>query len=244
MLKNNKLVDLFVRGKEVVVADSDKEVRVWLQKLNSTEHEAIVRHANSARAKMLAAKNDPESDFYQSIRNDILELDKDQVVDIVIQNEVNEKVAVVESEISEREEWVKDNYLQGLRDSWEAGLQERFHTEHDEESTAVFNELKRFAEQVAKEVEAERMSLATDNLERSLEALVDEAVKIRLTQQANMEWLKAYRKGEIVYATRDGNDHKHKLLDWNSVDDLQEEVYDRLIAEYATLRIDPIEGKG
>lgn len=246
MLKNNKLLDLFVRGKEVTIKDPEtgQEVDVWLQKLNPTQHETVVRRANAARAKFLSIKNDPDSDEYQSLYGEVLDMEKDEMIDIIIAEEIANKVNSVESMISEKDEWNKDNYLQGLRDAWqEEGLADKYFREDDEEAGKVFAELKRFAEQVAKEVEAERANLVADHLERSLDAVVNEAMESKIASNANLEWLKAFRKGQLVYAVRDIKDHSNCLLDWQSVDELQEDSFNVLSNEYRNLTVEPIEGK-
>lgn len=245
MIKNNKLIDLFVRGQELKIVDPEREVEVdvWLQKLNPTQHEAIVRRANAARAKMLAMKNDPDSDEYQSTYGEVLDMEKEDMINLIIAEEMGNKINAIESEISERDEWANDNYLQGLRDAWQEELSDKYFRDKDEEAAKVYEELKRFTEQVAKEAEAERQSLIADHLERNLEAVARDATKAKIDAMANIEWLKVFRKGQLVYGVRDAKNHSEQLLDWQAVDLLQEEVFNQLSEGYRMLSVDPIEGK-
>lgn len=249
MIKNRRLSDLYVKGKTITIGDDDDTVTVWMQKLNSSEHEAIIRKANAARAKLLAGSKDEESEEYQALCGEVMELEKDEMIDILIANELANKAQAIESEISEKEEWSKDNYVQGLRDAWLGGLSEEFHKERTEESVKVFEELKRFTDQVNAELDAARLDLQAAHLERNLDSIYKEAVEQRIVSAGNMEWLKTYRKGEVVYSVRDPEDHKIRLLDWNSdgghdcIDDLQEEVLNRLMSEYRDMSVEPVEGK-
>lgn len=243
MIKNRKLTDLFVRGKEITVDDNDGEIKIWMQKLNASEHESIIRHANAARAKALAMKNDTEGVEYQALSADVLELNKEDMIDLIIGAELMSKATAVESEISEKDEWLENNYLQGLRDAWEDGLSEEFHVEETPESIRVYEELLRFTEQVGVRLTQEKENMVADQLERTLDAVFKDAMEQKILSTANIEWLKAYRKGELVYSCREPENHKERMLDWNSIEEIQEDLFEILVTEYRNLSMDVVEGK-
>jgi hypothetical protein len=246
MIKNNTLLELFVTGKEVTISDGDKEATVWVQKINPNEHESLTRKANAARAKMLTMAKDEESDYYQQIVSDVYDMDKDAMASLVANSEImdNRTVQAVESELSEKPEWKDEDYLQGLRDAWVSGLNVTWLEDpEDEEANRVYEELKRFTEQIAKEVEQRRKDLETEQLNRDIAKLEKAAIDCKIKEEANIEWLKVFRKGQLVYGVRDNKNRRERILDWNNIDEIQGDTYDILSEAMRSMNVDPIEGK-
>jgi hypothetical protein len=247
--KKRRLEDLYVRGRELALDDeSGDPVQVWLQKINPLDHEKAIRKAGAAKARVMLATRDPNSEEWQEAYVDTLELgSRNALVEYLISEAVVRFRDSKESELAFEEEWKKEGYLQGLHDAWagEPALKDVYdENPEDEEARRVFLELKRFADQVEEATDAETENLRRDYEERSEEDLREEALKRFLELRAGLAWLREYRRNEIFFATRELDDHrKYYFATREQVDELAPEVFGKLIEGYQDLTVDPSEGK-
>lgn len=252
MPKARRLADLYVVGKMVAIDDGQGDpVEVWLQKLNPIDQEKAMRGANAARARFLAIRKDTDSDEYNSLYSQVYDVgDVDQLVEYLIAPELGKLAIARESELAEEDEWANDNYLQGLRDAWEGndetpGLMEVYHRNpEDKEAAAVYAGLKKFMEQVEKSLEGERKALKKEYANRDIERLREDVLVQLIDVQADIEWMKEFRKAEVWLAVREPNDPKKRYFSTREeVDELSLEVQTRLMEAYRSLSVDVVEGK-
>lgn len=248
-VKKRKLADLYVVGKELSLGDGDGDsVDVWVQKLTPLQHEKALRRANGVRAGVLSLKDKPKDDLdrlgYQH-EFDQVTTTRDDMVEYLLSDKLASLYQVEEARLAAEDEWAKDNYLQGLTDLWEDQAKEAYALDqNDPEAKRVFEELKKFADQVEDSVQSHRMSLVRDYEDWSDERLREEVLGKVIEAAADMQWLAEYRKCEIWFSIREPDDH-NKLYFENreDVDDLALETFQALAQAYAELKVDITEGK-
>jgi hypothetical protein len=245
-----RLEDLYIRGRQVTVDDGTGDpVDVWIQKLNPLEHEKAIRKAGAAKARVLMAMRDHDSEEYQEAYSDVLDLGpKASLVEYLVADESAKVKEAKEAELSFADEWKKDNYLQGLRDAWEDAddpLKDRYaRNPEDEEAHRVFLELKRFADQVEAEVAPELERLKRDWADVSDEEAQDKTLERFVELRSGMAWLREFRRMEVFYSTRDPEDHrKYYFASRDQVDGLANEVFFQLSTACQELMVEPAEGK-
>lgn len=248
---SRSILDLWVTGKEVTLDDGQGEsVTVWLQKLVPAEQERAGKRANAARSTYMAFLSKPdESIEYQALSAEVMSLgdDRDLLLDLVLSEEFARKELAIADEIAEEERWSKDNYLEGLKESWEDGLKAVWAAgpEHEEYEQAehVLAEIMRYNDEVTELVNEHERETKRDYEGKSIEWLQKEALKSKIKETANLEWMKVFRKAEISTAVRDVDDHNKQLLKFEDVDRFSAEALRKLMTEYRSMTADPLEGK-
>lgn len=246
MTKRRRLTDLYVTGRELTIDDGQGGETVWLQKLNDLDHETALRKAGAARAVVMTHRNEPESDDYKSAYSDMAELDnRDFLIDLVTREENVKRLASAEAELAAEDEWSEDGYLQGLHDSWNGGLKDRYATDpEDPEAKRVFGELKRFSDAVTSAVDEQIDALKAAWADRPDSELFHEATLVFLAQRATNAFLREFERCELWLATRKADKHTdYYFASREEIDQLQPQVYDALRAAYTELIVDPTEGK-
>lgn len=252
-VKTRRLSDLYRRGVEVTVADDegDDPVRVWLQKLNPVENESAIRAANAYRARVLMKKRQPDSEEFLATMNEVIDYSPEDLVQYLAVYKVATEAEALEAEYAEEKDWTKDDYLQGLRDSWEeGGLKERYFAQDkendilDPEAQTCFDEIERFTTGVDARLEQERTALAKDYEQRSHEELQEMVMDQIFRMQADLQWMMEYHKMELYLGVRNPENHKERYFEARAeVDELEAEVVGRLVEEYQTLTVGVTEGK-
>lgn len=255
--KRRKLQDLYITGREFAYSDgtSDEEpIVVWMQKLNSIETETCTRRANAARSRVSRAVADHESEDWQNAYDDVSDLERDTLIDLVIVDEVGRRLQVAQAEIAAEEEWSKDDYLQGLNDAW-FGLDgtpdlKYVYEVGDEddprypEAKRVFEELKRFEGKVNSRLEAEREAIRKDHASSDLNWLREQAVVHNLSLRGTAAWLTEYRRSQLYFGVREVEDHKQRYFeDRDEVDQLHPTLLELMEKHYSDLVVDAAEGK-
>lgn len=259
MPKTRTLKDLYVVGEEFTLDDGAGGVTVWLQKLNPVDHETALRKANAKRARIMSMSKLPsDSDERAEYMNQLFDMaaDRDATINFLVQERIAERFAIIEAEVAAEDEWSKDDYLQGLKDSWDNEMYERFvkaSSPEDQEDAAyieaatVKSELERFNEQVTKIVTGEMDAMRKDYADVSYEKLIEDGINRIIASNANMGWLMEFRKCEIWLGVRhpkkvDGV-YPRYFSHRSDVDDLSSEVLGELMAAYTNLNVDSTEGK-
>ena len=241
-MKQRKLSDLFVRGKDVTLDDGEGEkVTVYLRKLSPVELESVLRMANAKRARYVAAFRDEDSPEYIDVVSASVDLlnDRSQCMDIVAGEKLANRYAAIEAEVASQDEWAEDNYLQGLLDAQQE-LQEG-----DPDFERVTGELLRFYDAVNEFYSQERERIQKDYEGLSDEELADQALKVLLRNKANVVWMTELRYAEVFYATRDAKNHQQRYFtSRDELDPLPAEVLRPLFDTYRDLNVDVVEGKG
>lgn len=251
-LLKEKLTRLYVVGKEVTfdteLAEGEEPITVWVQKLNPIQKEAVVRRANGKRQSVLTLKkrgiiDDEVQPFINEVTNNFAE--RDMMIEFLEAEKVNEIRAKAEEELSHLPEWEEEDYLQGLRDSWEDSLQRTWLIDNeDPEARRVYDELTRFSEQVEEKIASQRRQIHEDyddmDDEEIVKRLVDKAIEV----QADLRWVEVLRRSEIQYAVRDPEDHTKLIFDaYEDIEELQSETFEALYQAYTDLNVEPREGK-
>lgn len=246
MGKSRRLSDLFVVGREVTFDDGQGEpVKVWLQKISPLDHSTALRRANQARAKVVARQLDDTSEWEVSL-TEAVEMTRAAKIDYLVMDEITGKIPAWEAELADEEEWKKDGYLQGLKDSWEDGMSKRYADDPtDEEAAHVFNEMQRYTDLVQKQIEGERENRTRD-FDTQDEEWLNHKVAEKLNQaKGDIAWLNEFRRSEIWLAVRDPRNHNERYFDSREeLDLLSQPVLIRLLTEYSEISVDPTEGKG
>lgn len=248
--KKRRLSDLYVVGRMAYINDDSggDPVQVWVQKLNALEAETAARKANAARARVLIAARNKESEDWHDIYSEVADLDRDTIANIVIADELSQKGRAIEAELAHSEEWSNDDYLQGLRDSWNDELR-RVYEEGDEqadkydEAKKTFGELKRFGEAVNRGVEAEREHLLKELAEMPLTQLIEQGTGRNISLRGDSAWIKAFHRALIYFGTRDPENTKDRYFDEDEIDQLNGPTLDALYKEFDALNVEVTEGK-
>lgn len=245
MPKQRRLGDLYVVGKELTLDDGKGPVTVWINKLNPVDHSNALRHANAARARILAAKKDKESEERLSIESDLADQEKEDLITFLVSDVALRRQEAIEAELAAEQEWEDKDYLQGLVDSWENGLKDTYAADsEDPEAKHVFEELERWEAVLAERMKAEREALTRDYSEKSEEDLRELTLDRLIQVQGDQAWLEEYHRCEVWLATREPDHHKKKYFaNRDEVDDLPNEVLLALVSAYRELTVEPTEGK-
>jgi hypothetical protein len=246
MPAKRRLEDLYVVGKELTIDDGQGEVQVWLQKLNPVDSASALRRANMARAKVRTVRRDKQSDEYLDMWIEVLEWDDQAtLIEYLVAEDLMRVRERVEAELAAEDEWAKDDYLQGLRDAWESGLNQTYFTNpNDVDAKRVYGELERFgteAEARGKDdIDAARAKFEVMEFGVLQEKAFDRVISYR----GSAAWLEEYHRSELLYGVREAENHKaYYFKSPADIDQLSAEVLGLLYREYAALSVDVMEGK-
>lgn len=247
-ITKRRLEDLFVTGKELIFDDGAGEpVVVWLQKLNPIEMGSCMRRAGAARAKVTSVRSQPESDEYQAMWSEVLDIgaSPNGLIDYMMAEVIIRSQDTAEAKLAAEEEWSKDDYLQGLKDSWEESLSKKYAEDpEDVEASRVKDELKRFADDaavIAEEDVAERRV----EVEAEPRSVLQEKVMERVVSyRSNAAWLDEFHRAQLWMGVRDPKNRRERYFPQREiVDFLSGPVLTRLLNEYQALSVDVTEGK-
>jgi hypothetical protein len=254
MKMGRRLADLFQVGKMIEFSDGEldeegnllESVQVYLRKLSPLDTEKAARAANSARAKLLAQRDDREAEAFLTRQVDAAAMSREDRIRIVLSEELMRVRQLRESELEHDEEtWGKDAYLQSLRDAWDDGMKERHAMDpEDPEAKATFDELKRFNDEIEK-IMADEEATMMASYEAIADAELNRQVANRMLEtEADTAWLNAFRKAQILHAVRDPENKKTPYFEtMEEIDELPLEVLRRLLTEYQSLTVDATVGK-
>jgi hypothetical protein len=240
-----RLADLFVVGREVVFDDGNGEaVKVWLQKISPLDHQNALRRANQARARVLARQLSDGSEWDISVA-EATEMKREDKVNYLVMDEITGRIPAWEAELGSEEEWSKDGYLDGLKDSWEDGLSRRYQEDPtDEEAVHVFAEITRYTQIVEQRIDDEKEALTRDYEQRTDEEITHKVAEKLNQSKGDIAWLNEFRRCEIWLAVRDPRDHNKRYLESREeLDMCSQEVLLRLLDEYREMSVDVTEGK-
>lgn len=243
MTKTRRLTDLYVVGNELKIDDGRHEPEtIWVQKLNPVEHETAMRRAAGARARVLTGKHEEETEMAQ---DEAEQLGREVWVDYLVSDVLGKKVAALEAELAAEEEWSKEDYLQGLKDVWEASMEKALEEDPEDASAIrVRDELSRFRDLLEERINGEREALTQDFESKDDEDLERRVVDRLLQTRADLAWLGEFRKCEVWLSVREVDNHRKKYFEGRQeVDDLAHETVMQIMNFYQNLQVDPQEGK-
>lgn len=248
-MARRRLTDLYKVGKMVTLNDDTGEdpVEVYIRKITPLEQDNCLKRANAARSTTLALRNKPDSDEYQNQLVDVQEMDLDSKINALIAEPLAKIRMAREAELAgaDESEWAKDDYLDGLQESWNNGMQQAYQDDpEDPDAKRVFLELKRFTDEVDKIMEGEQEALKRDWASLPIDEIDRRMVNKMLEVDADGAWLREFRACELFHAVRDPEDPKHKYFESkDEIEELDLKVRIQLYGEYQSLTVDTAEGK-
>lgn len=256
MAKRRRLGDLYVVGKEITFDDGGGDpVKVFVQKLTPLDQEGALRAANAKRSTTMSKLRDKNSAEYGIIDDEIQDLEKDDLISILVATDLSPRAQEVEAKISSEGEWAEDGYLEGLVEAWDSELSDLYHSyssaedvpedKADDYASAVraLDELNRLQDEIDETLAAEKEDLEDTYKSFDLDSLQEKVIKLRLDAAANSDWFSEFRRQELFYATRDPQTKKLYFENRSEVDTLSLEVLGKLVSEYKALEVDALEGK-
>jgi hypothetical protein len=246
-----RLSDLFVMGEEVTFDDGDGDgISVWVQKLTPAETQLAVEKSRPSKTKIISIKKLPDDHHLKLRYLDELESsgieDKIDFIKFLIRPKLEEARLSAQERIAAEDEWSKDDYLSGLQEAWNDELQAKWVKSDDdsEEANRVYDELKRYTDQVIKEVESAEQELINELDDLSLEALQKRAVNRLIETHGDNVLIAEFRKQQLYYSVREADSHKTRYFDnIEEIDTLPEVIHTRLLTVYSELAVDSFEGK-
>jgi hypothetical protein len=246
-----RLSDLFVTGEEVVFDDGDGDaLTVWVQKLTPAETQLAVERSRPSKTKIISIKKLPDDHHLKLRYLDELESagfeEKIDFIKFLIRSKLDEARISAQERVAAEEEWSKDDYLVGLQEAWNEELQAKWVDSGDEDDDAnrVYNELKRYTDQVMNEVKTAEQELINELDDLSLEALQRRAVNRLIETHGDNALIAEFRKQQLFYAVREGDNHKKRYFEnIEEIDTLPGVIYTRLLNTYSELSVDSFEGK-
>ena len=246
--RRRRLEDLYVVGKVVEFNDGavDDEwnplppVQVYVRKLNRIENDKALRAANGARSALQARVREEGND---SLAKDY---DRNATIEFLTQDYHVNRLPVVQAELSgdEDSEWSKDSYYEGLLEAWNAGLNDKYAADpEDEEAKKVFDEIQRFADEVD-----EKMKDLLHDKRNELDSYSDFDLRAKVTDrllemQSMAAWIYEYYRQQVFLAVREPDKVTPYFENVENVDFLTDEMYDALKNAYDELALPPVEGK-
>jgi hypothetical protein len=245
-----RLTDLWVVGREVVLDDGRGDpITVWMQKNSATEAVEINRRCDAARARVLTAREDEDSDEWKAIEASVKEYSngkKEPVVEFLLTEDRERLRRTHEARIADEDEWTQDNYLQGLRDAWVGGMEKRWLREPDDpEALRVKEALDRYVTQVNEAIDEEVELMRQSMMTNSLNELQTRMMMKLLDMDANQAWVREMWCSQIYYAVRDPENKRERYFESrDEVDLLSAQCFEHLHDAYNNLEVDVMEGKG
>lgn len=246
-----RLSDLFVTGEDVSFDDGSGEpIRVWVQKLTPAETQLAVEKSRPSKTKIISIKKLPDDHYLKLRYLDELESggieEKIDFIKFLIRPKLEEARISAQERVAAEDEWSKDDYLNGLQEAWNDELQAKWinSDDEDDEANRVYDELKRYTDQVIKEVEAAEKDLINELDDLSLEALQRRSVNRLIETHGDNILINEFRKQQLFYAVREAENHKNKYFESiDEINTLPEVISNRLFIVYGELAVDSFEGK-
>lgn len=232
-LTRRSLEDLWEAGKDYDLSpNEDGSAMVYIRKLGPTQQGEAVRMANAERAKVSLVGRDPEDERYIVLKAEVEEMEREDMIEKLAQTKVQEERSKLEQEISEKEEWSNDGYLQSLVDAWEGGLMESFFRGEDDlnylEGKKCLDEITRFNEEVGSKLEVQ-LSAARREIERfSTERLVEKTMEAQFDYEASLAWMRTFRLYQIMFGVHT-TDRERMFETIDEVASLPAELFGRIV---------------
>jgi len=189
-----------------VMVDQDPIV-FYARKMNPLQQESAARRASAAQIHMRRLVFRPDDPDYS-----IMESAVDEIEDLsmfVARVESNNDTDKMQQELSEEDEWAKDNYYQSLIDAWTPKMKrdwtENTEEERDPESKRIWAELKRFDDILEDKMKSRRTNRAAEVEAKPEEEQRKLVFKILLEQQCNGEWMRVFNLWRQIYGIVDKN---------------------------------------
>lgn len=258
-VQRRRLTDLYSRGRTLELNDDttwiddqgeehpNTPVTLWLRKMTPSDGEIAYTKASAKRASLLAlTKEDEASETYIMVKSSVDELDRDQAIIWLTTTEMFKRAPMIESRVSFEEEWVKERYLESLRERiTDPDFQQKEEDDpDDEEALRVHSELGRFQQRVTVETQKETDDVNNEYEGHDDKELKELVVKAMMDSQADAAWLAEFQRCQVWLCVYDGQARSERYFKNRSeVDELQVEVLGQIIEALDLLHTPDSEGK-
>lgn len=248
--KRARLKDLYVRSATVIITDEDGsyEEHLLIRKLNPLQYQEITDKANAARAVFLTAKQNPDTADHMQILGYVMALDRDQKIEQLVGAQRLKIMSPKFDELELEEPW-KDGYIDGLREAWNGGLEDKLaQNPEDEEAIRVRKELEKFRDEAMRRTELDIDGYKDSIWRKGDKELTDEVMDLMFRLLSTPRFNEEFQRWEIFYATFYAEDDpefpgESYFKDITEVRVLQPEVLAAISAEIRKLTVDSVEGK-
>lgn len=187
-----RVTDLFVEGEEIVL-DESKPTLVWVNKLNSFEREEAQRDGQAARARVITALRDLESNEYAIFEANLGSMNDDSIREAMVNAKSNDHfIAAVESMRSDPE--------------WKDRLEGRTRVTDDmsdEEKAAVDKLNADYADELSRRVEGRRTGYLMELQNTMQSAQLKEAYREQWLQDRSFSaYQREYIKTQLYFSVR------------------------------------------
>lgn len=237
MLSRSDLEMIYVTGVDFEVpnpADENSPFKLHYRKMNPSQQAKAAKKANAARVRMSKiVERDDDDDEKLLMLEEVDSLGgRDGWIVFLTESEIMSDRQKVEQELSEEEEWAKDDYLQSLVDSWDVDAQLAYAKGRDQcDPTIVkcYDEMKRFVNLVDAALEDKRKGAARKFSSMSDEELEREILKLFVEQMAGLEFMRVLRDCQIMYGIleRETKTQLYKTLE--EVESIPIELYQQFV---------------
>jgi len=247
--KRRRLSDLYMVGKEVELNDDSDQpgIVVYLQKISPIEQRDAADFGTKARATILSVKNSPVEDkiLYEDQLGDMGLDSREDLIDFLASNRVDELRLSAEQRIAAEDEWSKDDYLNSLQQAWNDGLRDTWITEDDNpEADRIYEELKRYTDEVDKALEVDKKDVYAEFDLIDNDELRNKVVNKVIEMEADFAWMNEFSYYQAFYATRDPENHDERYFE--SIDEvkcLDTRILAEIIGQYREMTVEGVEGK-
>lgn len=245
-----RLTDLYQRGKTLNLNDDSDEdpIEIYISKLNDLEQKQALEKAGGNRARHLAMlhnKNDEGRNFYVEQLTAFEATSPESLISLIIQPKFLEEEASVEKRIAAEDEWTQNGYLESLNEAWLSGMEEQYKKDpEDPDAKRIFDELKRYTEQVEEELQSIRSDMIKSYENRPYEELLEKAVDHLIEIDSSTVWLDSYNRWLVFFATREVEDHTVRYFESKEeVDRLDKKILDTILDHLNQITVEISEGK-
>lgn len=216
--KRRRLSELFVDGEEVrfnkngVVGEdnprTDVDVAIWVQPADPLQREEAVRAGQAARTRTMLAAKDEETDQGLEATGFIADLDREQVMDYIINADSREFRSRAIREVLADEEWSDFTALQDSMREWEVQGEPE-----GPEWEALLKKDQEYGIAVR-----ERIQQILDDTRDGLKLLGEEELRKRarkkyIDAQGNQAFMEAYEVNMLFFSCRDDEDHSQLFFE-------------------------------
>lgn len=255
------LSDLYRRGASLTLDDGDVgEVEVYLKKLNPIEAKEAREKGNAARARVLMKRKDKDSDIWLDAYTRVIDMEEEERVSLIVAPEVLKRRIEVEVEVAHEDEWLENDYLDGIHEAWQDGLDVQYQSAREKvddgveeeelekgekEALKAMEEMTRFSDQVDKIMKSETSAIERPIKSYEEEQLIEKAVESLFEKESYDAWVDAFLAARIYFATRDVNDHAKKhFRTFRDAQEVEPEVLTALLEGYRKVELVDLEVKG
>ena len=225
------------------------DVPVWVSKLSQLEERECASRASHARGALQAIARQPmdhaDWDQYRFKLTDYAITDRYDYILFLIESELDEFRTSARERLSDEKEWSDDDYLNSLESAWESSLYDKFiENSEDPEAKRVFEALKKFMDQVDKEIEAEKINLIDSFEDDTDEEILNKVLKKLIESESNVAFVNEFRDWQVYFSMKDPDDHSKRYFD--SREDLyylDNTILDNLKEAFLEVSVSSMEGK-